>query len=163
MSEKVVLPKFDVPGKRMHPAVKLFLSAGGLLVLAVGLLGAALYRNHAMEVAEENRKQAEIAAKTAEANAKIEQAKLHQKELDTQVALAKVKAEEAAAKKNAPAGGGASTPTAVAGRHHGAHHGTAKGGAKTTVAKAGDDKKPAAKGGGKKGDDVVDKLLASFK
>src|SRR5215471_13543508 len=124
MSEKVVLPKFDVPGKQMHPAVKLALFAGGLLVLAVGLLGAALYRNHAMEVAEENRKQAEIAAKTAEANAKIEQAKLHQKELDTQVALAKAKVEaEAAAKKNAAAAGaGGSQPTAVAGRHHGGHH-----------------------------------------
>ena len=162
MSEKVVLPKFDVPGKQMHPAVKLMLSAGLLLVIAIGLLGAALYRNHAMEVAEENRKQAEIAAKTAEANAKIEQAKLHQKELDAQVALAKAKVEEAAAKKNAPAGAGASS-TAVAGHHRGGHHGSSKAGAKTTVAKAGDDKKPGTKGSTKKGDDVVDKLLASFK
>lgn len=163
MSEKVVLPKFDVPGKQMHPAVKLALGAGTLLVLAVGLLGAALYRNHAMEVAEENRKQAEIAAKTAEANAKIEQAKLHQKELDAQVALAKARVDEAAAKKNAPVASADGKPTAVAGHHRGGHHGSSKAGAKTTVAKAGDDKKPAAKGGGKKGDDVVDKLLASFK
>ena len=169
MSEKVVLPKFDLPGKQMHPAVKLLLGAGGMLVLAIGILVAAVWRNHSMEVAEENRKQAEIAAKTAEANAEIERAKLHQKELDTQVALAKAKVEaEAAAKKNAAAGGDAKVATAGSsstGRRHG-HHASAKAGGKTTVAKAGapgDDKKPAAKGGGKKGDDVVDKLLASFK
>jgi hypothetical protein len=163
MSEKVVLPKFDVPGKRMHPAVKLLLSAGGLLVLAVGLLSAALYRNHAMEVAEENRKQAEIAAKTAQANAEAEAAKARQAEAAAAVAVAKAKVDEAVAKKKAAAAGDDSKPGAVAGRHHGGHHGLAKPGAKTTVAKAGDDKKPAAKGGGKKGDDVVDKLLASFK
>lgn len=169
MSEKVVLPKFDVPGKQMHPAVKLALGAGGMLVLAIAVLGAALWRNHSMEVAEENRKQAEIAAKTAEANAEIERAKMRQKELDTQVALAKAKIEaEIAAKKN-PAGaangdGKLAAGGSSSGRHHaGGHHGSSKG-AKTTVAKAGgDDKKPAAKGGGKKGDDVVDKLLASFK
>ncbi len=39
MSEKVVLPKFDVPGKQMHPAVKLALGAGSMLVLAIALLG----------------------------------------------------------------------------------------------------------------------------
>ena len=69
MSEKVVLPKFDLPGKQMHPAMKLLMGAGLLLVLSVAGLGGLLYRQHSMEVAEENRKQAEIAAKTAQANA----------------------------------------------------------------------------------------------
>jgi len=39
MSEKVVLPKFDLPGKQMHPAMKLFLAVGGLLGLSVVVLG----------------------------------------------------------------------------------------------------------------------------
>ena len=108
MSEKVVLPKFDVPGKQMHPAVKLALGAGTMLALAIALLGAALWRHHAMEVAEENRKQAEIAAKTAQANAELEAAKARQAEAAASVALAKAKAEaEIAAKKSAAAGGDA--------------------------------------------------------
>ena len=129
MSEKVVLPKFDLPGKQMHPAVKLLLTVGGLLALSIVALVGALWRHHAQEVAEENRKQAEIAAKM----------------------------NPAAAAAGDPKAG----PVA---KHHG-HH--AKKDSKTTVAKGGatDEKaKTGAKaGGGKKGDDVVDKLLASFK
>src|SRR6476646_4129392 len=117
MSEKVVLPKFDLPGKQMHPAVKLLLTVGGLLVLSiVGLVGA-LYRHHSMEVAEENRKQAEIAAKTAQANAEAEEAK-------AKVAMAKAKAEaEAKAKllaKTNPAALADMGGPAVA-KHHGHH------------------------------------------
>jgi hypothetical protein len=163
MSEKVVLPKFDLPGKQMHPAVKLLWMVGGLLALSMLALGGALWRHHAQEVAEENRKQAEIAAKTAQANAEAERAKARQAEAAAQVAMAKAKAEaEAAAKKNPPS---AEAKTATASRKHGGHHGSSKG-AKATVATKGgaDEKKPSAgKSGGKKGDDVVDKLLASFK
>ena len=82
MSEKVVLPKFDLPGKQIHPAVKLMWTVGGLLLLSMVGLGGALYRHHSMEVAEENRKQAEIAAKTAQANAELEAAKARQAEAD---------------------------------------------------------------------------------
>jgi ABC-type protease/lipase transport system fused ATPase/permease subunit len=164
MSEKVVLPKFDVPGKQMHPAVKMLLGVGIALGLSIGALVLVLWRHHSMEVAEENRKQGEIAAKLAQANAEAEGAKARQAEAVAAVAMAKAKAEaELAAKRNpAPASGEAKV--AASGRHHGAHHGSSKAGAKTTVAKAGaDEKKASAKGGGKKGDDVVDKLLASFK
>jgi len=169
MSEKVVLPKFDLPGKQMHPAVKLLLTVGGLLVLSiVGLVGA-LYRHHSMEVAEENRKQAEIAAKTAQANAEAEKAKAQAEEAKAKVAMAKAKAEaEAKAKllaKTNPAALADMGGPAVA-KHHG-HHSSKKDSKTTSVAKGGatDEKaKTGAKsGGGKKGDDVVDKLLASFK
>ncbi len=171
MSEKVVLPKFDLPGKQMHPAVKLLLTVGGLLVLSIVGLGFALYRHHAMEVAEENRKQAEIAAKTAQANAELEAAKARQAEAAAAVAVAKAKAEaEAKAKMLAKTNPAALLPDGKAGpavaKHHG-HHSSKKDSKSTTVAKGGasDEKaKTGAKsGGGKKGDDVVDKLLASFK
>ena len=82
MSEKVVLPKFDLPGKQMHPAVKLLWMVGGLMALAMLALGGALWRHHSMELAEENRKQAEIAAKTAQANAELEAAKARQAEAE---------------------------------------------------------------------------------
>jgi hypothetical protein len=168
MSEKVVLPKFDLPGKQMHPAVKLLLTVGGLLALSIVGLVFALYRHHAMEVAEENRKQAEIAAKTAQANAEAEKAKAQAEEAKAKVAMAKAKAEaEAKAKllaKTNPAALADGGP-AVA-KHHG-HHASKKDSKTTSLAKGGatDEKtKTGAKsGGGKKGDDVVDKLLASFK
>jgi hypothetical protein len=161
MSEKVVLPKFDLPGKQMHPAVKLLWMVGGLLTLALLALGGALWRHHAQEVAEENRKQAEIAAKTAQANAEAEAAKARKAEAEAKAAEAKAKiAEVDAAKKGVIVGD--AKPTATAGRKHGGR--SSKGSKATVAAKgAGEEKKPGAKSGGKKGDDVVDKLLASFK
>ena len=163
MSEKVVLPKFDLPGKQTHPAVKLLWMVGALLGLAMLALGGALWRHRSMELAEENRKQAEIAAKTAQANAEAEAAKARQAEAVAKAEEAKAKIAEAKNPKAvAPVAGDAKVAT-TSGRHHGGHHGATKG-AKATVAKGGaDDKaKPGAKPG-KKGDDVVDKLLASFK
>src|SRR4029079_2062611 len=111
MSEKVVLPKFDLPGKQTHPAVKLLWTVGGLLGLSVLGLGGALYRHRSMEGAEENRKQAHIAAKNAQANAELEAAKARQAEAIASVALAKAKAEaeiraKKEAAKEAAAGGG---------------------------------------------------------
>ena len=162
MSEKVVLPKFDLPGKQMHPAVKLLWMVGGLMALAVLALGGALWRHHSMEQAEEARKQGEIAAKTAQANAEIEKAKARAEEAKMKVALAEAEAKAKLAAKAAPPPAGDAKGTA---RKHSGRHGSSKSGSKTTVATkaGGDDKKPAAKAGGKKGDDVVDKLLASFK
>jgi|SRR3954470_1458600 hypothetical protein len=163
MSEKVVLPKFDLPGKQTHPAVKLLWMVGGLLALAMVALGGALWRHRSMELAEENRKQAEIAAKTAQANAEAEAAKARQAEAVAKVEEAKAKIAEAKLPKVAAAPSGDAKVATTSGRHHGGHHGATKG-AKTTVAKGGADAqaKPGAKPG-KKGDDVVDKLLASFK
>ena len=165
MSEKVVLPKFDLPGKQMHPAVKLLLTVGGLLALSIVALVGALWRHHAQEVAEENRKQAEIAAKTAQANADAEAAKARKAEAEAKVALAQAEAKAKLAAKMNPTAAAAGDPKAgPVAKHHG-HH--AKKDSKTTVAKGGatDEKaKTGAKtGGGKKGDDVVDKVLASFK
>jgi beta-phosphoglucomutase-like phosphatase (HAD superfamily) len=164
MSEKVVLPKFDLPGKQTHPAVKLLWMVGALLGLAMVALGGALWRHRSMELAEENRKQAEIAAKTAQANAEAEAAKARQAEAVAKAEEAKAKIAEAKLPKAAAASvSGDAKVATTSGRHHAAHHGAAKG-AKTTVAKGGADEKakPGAKPS-KKGDDVVDKLLASFK
>ena len=168
MSEKVVLPKFDLPGKQIHPAVKLLWMVGGLLLLSMLALGGALWRHHSMEVAEENRKQAEIAAKTAQANAELEAAKARQAEAAAQVAARESEGRRprSAAKREAAAGRAKVAATAVAGRHHGGgHHGAGNEGRE-------DDRRQRrrrmtrprpARSPRKKGDDVVDKLLASFK
>lgn len=160
MSEKVVLPKFDLPGDRMHPAMKMLLLVAGLLVLSMVLLGGALWRHRSMELAEEARKQAIIAARTAEANAVAEAAKARQAEAKASEAAAAAKIAEAKAGKVAAAT--ADKPAAASPSRR--HSSRSKSGSKGAVAKA-DDKKPAApaKGGSKKGDDVIDKLLASYK
>src|SRR5262245_19261980 len=100
MSEKVVLPKFDLPGDRMHPAMKLLMMVGGLMLVSLLILGAALWRHRSMEVAEETRKQALIAARTAEANAAAEAAKARQAEAAATQAAAAAKIAEANAAKN---------------------------------------------------------------
>src|SRR5678816_4174441 len=99
MSEKVVLPKFDLPGKQMHPAMKVLWASVAMMVFAVGGLGFVLWRHHAQVVAEENRKQAEIEAKTAEAKAAADVAKARAEEMKAKVALAEAEAKKAAAAK----------------------------------------------------------------
>jgi len=168
MSEKVVLPKFDLPGDRMHPAMKVLLMVAGLLVFSMVLLGGALWRHRSMELAEEARKQAVIAARTAEANAAAEAAKARQAEAQASQAAAQAKIAEANAAKNAPRTVAAVDKSAPASakKHSSSRHSSSKNGSKPTVAaavaKPGDDKKPTA-ASKKKGDDVIDKLLASYK
>ena len=70
MGEKVVLPKFELPGDRTHPAVKVLAIVGGMMVLCTGILGMALWRHHSQQMAAEARQEALIAQRTAEANAR---------------------------------------------------------------------------------------------
>ena len=87
MSEKVVLPKFDLPGDQMHPAMKMLWMVGGLMALAMLALGVALAAP--LDGAGRRGPQAgRIAAKTAEANAVAE--------------AAKARPDEAAAKSRSP-------------------------------------------------------------
>ena len=167
MSEKVVLPKFDLPGDRMHPAMKVLMMVGGLLLLSMLVLGGALWRHRSMELAEEARKQAVIAARTAEANAVAEAAKARQAEAQANEAASK-------AKIGRSQGGEGHRGDREDGRFgfvwqaasSSSRHSSSKSGSKPTVAataaKPGDDKKPTA-ASKKKGDDVIDKLLASYK
>jgi hypothetical protein len=161
MSEKVVLPKFDLPGDRMHPAMKMLLLVAGLLVLSMVLLGGALWRHRSMELAEEARKQAIIAARTAEA--KANEAAAAAKIAEANAAAEAAKARQAEAKAGKVTAATADKPAASSSsRRHSSRH-SSKSSSKATVAKA-DDKKPTAPTkSSKKGDDVIDKLLASYK
>ena len=49
MGEKVVLPKFELPGDRTHPAMKILAIVGGMMVLCTGILGMALWRHHTQQ------------------------------------------------------------------------------------------------------------------
>src|SRR6185437_9104147 len=75
MSEKVVLPKFDLPSERMHPAIKAVAIVGSVLVLSLAILGLGIYQRHKAQLAAEQRRDAIIAQRIAEANAVVEAAK----------------------------------------------------------------------------------------
>jgi hypothetical protein len=164
MSEKVVLPKFDLPGSGPHPAVRALWIVGGLLAVSMLVLGGAMWRHHAAEEAAAQEAKAKIAQQAAEAQA----AK----------AKALAKAEAAAAKDSqtkdgqtkgsAPATGTttpSASPAVAADAHHrasGSHRHAKATGKGNALAKTDTHAKapPLSK---KKGDDAIDKLLASFK
>ena len=170
MSDKVVLPKFDLPGDRTHPAVKVLWAAVSVFLLCLLALGGALWHQHSLQLAAEKRQSDLVAARTAEANAAAEAAKARVAEAAAKVAAAEqAKAAEKAEKlaaKNAPPSATADAGKAGSGHHGARHHGSSKGASKA-LAKAGtpDDKKGAAKqpAGSKRDDAAIDKLLASFK
>ena len=178
MSEKVVLPKFDIPSESAHPAVKAAAIVGALLLVSMLILGGAIWKRREAQLAAEQRRDALIAARVAEANAAIEAAKARVAEAAAKEAAAKAQAAAkieaaklaAAAAKGQPGdkpgdGSKASVADASGGHHH--HHGKAakskgKGGDGAMAAKgSGDDKKSAAKGG--RDNAAIDKLLAQFK
>lgn len=176
MSEKVVLPKFDIPSESVHPAVKAAKIVGGLLGFALLLLSWATWKHHAAQIAAEQQRDALIAARTAEANAAIEAAKARVAEAAAKEAAAKADAAAkiaaaklaAAAAKAHPADKASATVADASGGHHLGHHGKAggkgkgKGDSGAVAAKgSGDDKKSAAKGG--RDNAAIDKLLAQFK
>jgi len=171
MSEKVVLPKFDLPSESMHPAIKAVLSVGIVLLLSMVILGGAVWRRRNAQMAAEARVEALIAARTAEANAVAEAAKARVAEAEARQAAAKAKIEAtkaaavaAAAAKHDAANG--SKTVASAGHRHAAaghHHGkaTASKGAVAAKGAGTDDKKAAPKS--TRNNDAIDKLLAQYK
>jgi hypothetical protein len=172
MSEKVVLPKFDIPTESAHPAVKALGLVGALLLVSMVVLGGALWKRHQAQVAAEQQRDALVAARTAEANAAIEASKARIAEAAAKEAAEKAKIEAAKAAANAPKlaanadGSKGAVADASSGHHHasGHHHGkaTAKGkGSSAAIAKSGDDKKSAPKS--TRDNAAIDKLLAQFK
>jgi hypothetical protein len=159
MSEKVVLPKFDLPGSGPHPAVRALWIVGGLLGVAMLVLGGAMWRHHAAQETAEQEAKAKVAAQAAEAEAAAQAAK----------AKLAVKAEASAPAKGSPAAAAAPAATGAAvaesSHHHSSgskHHAASKSAGKGSVlAKTDAHKAPALSK--KKGDDAIDKLLASFK
>jgi hypothetical protein len=176
MSEKVVLPKFDIPSESAHPAVKAAKIVGGLLGFSLLILSWATWKHHTAQLAAEQRRDALIAARVAEANAAIEAAKARVAEAAAKEAAAKAEAAAkieaaklaaAAAKTHAADGSKTALADASGGHHHGHHGKTVKGKGKggDAVAARGssssDEKKSAAKGG--RDNAAIDKLLAQFK
>jgi len=176
MSEKVVLPKFDIPSESVHPVVKAVAIVGALLLISMLILGGAIWKRREAQLAAEQRRDALIAARVAEANAAIEAAKARAAEAAAKVAAAKAEAAAkveaaklaAAAAKGQPGDGSKTTVAEASGGHHHHHAKGAKGKGKgkgedgAMAAKgSGDDKKSAAKGG--RDNAAIDKLLAQFK
>src|SRR5215831_6312905 len=134
MSEKVVLPKFDLPGHAPHPAVLAIKIVGGVLGLTLFLLVGALWHHHSLQVAAEARAEALVAERIAQAAADAAKAR-----------AAEAQAKAAAAAEEAP-------------RHHSHHHSSSKS---KSLAKAEDRKSSSARPTSKRDDAAIDKLLAS--
>ncbi|HVV15887.1 MAG TPA: hypothetical protein VHH90_01685 [Polyangia bacterium] len=177
MSEKVVVPKFEIPSETTHPAIKIIASIALLLLGTTAILGIAIWHRRSEQMAAVAKRDAIIAARAAEAKAADDKAKaeialaIAVKEAARKAAADKEAAKEAA--KIAAAKAAASDKQNLAeaddnskGHHH-HHHGKA-GGARgkiagaTVASKGADDKKPS---GPKSTRDnaAIDKLLASFK
>jgi hypothetical protein len=161
MSQKVVLPKFDLPGQGPHPAVLAIRFAVGALVLALVVLAGALWRHHSLQVAAEEHAQALIAERAAQAAAAAEAVKARAAEAAAKIAQASAAAKAAAAQPKSAVAVAGTEAAGVAdepGHHHHHHHSSGKS---KPVAK-GDDRKPA-RPTSKRDDAAIDKLLASFK
>jgi hypothetical protein len=156
MSEKVVLPKFRLPGRRPHWMVMVLWGVGALVVVQVAVLAALALQRHPDEAAA-----APAATTTAPAAAAAHATA-------STPAPAPAVASTAAAPTTAPGSrvltGGMPAPTApladgaVARRpvHHRSHHEHGHGAPARTLAKAGRPEAPSKP-------DALDELLKKFK
>jgi hypothetical protein len=161
MSQKVVLPKFDLPGQGPHPAVLAIRIAVGALGLALVVLAGALWHHQSLQTAAEEHAKALVAERAAQAAAAADAEKARAAEAAAKIAQAQaaVKAVAAQPKSAAVAAGTEGTAAAdESGHHHHHHHASSKS---KPVAR-GDDRKPS-RPTSKRDDAAIDKLLASFK
>jgi len=166
MGEKVVLPKFDLPGDRMHPATKVVLGVGVLLLVSLFVLGGAVWQRRSLQLAAEARQAALIAARTAEANAAAEASKARTAEAAAKVELEKTKLAEKLAAKNAPPPAVASADGKATVKKGSSHHkisSSKSSSSKPLAATATSGKDEKKSPGSKRDDAAIDKLLASFK
>jgi colicin import membrane protein len=175
MSEKVVVPKFEIPSETTHPAIKAVAAIGVLLLATTAILGIAIMHRRSEQEAAVAKRDAIIAARAAEAKAAEEKAKAEVIAKELAVKEAARKAEEAKQAKLAAAKAAAAEQKLAAAEadnagdgHHHHHHGkaSAKGksagaGAAAVASKSGDDKKSGPKS--TRDNAAIDKLLASFK
>ena len=162
MGEKVVLPKFDLPGDRMHPTTKVLLAVGALLVVSVLVLGGAVWHRRSLQLAAEQRQASLIAARTAEANAAEQAAKARIAEAEAKKAIEQAKVAERLAAKNAPAPAVADASKSTSHKSS-SRKSTGKSASSKTVATKTDAKEEKKSPGSKRDDAAIDKLLASFK
>jgi len=62
MSEKLVLPRFDLPRDSMRIAIRALWAAGGLVVVAIFVLGMAMWHRRSVEIATAEQAAAKVAA-----------------------------------------------------------------------------------------------------
>ncbi|HXJ20260.1 MAG TPA: hypothetical protein VMT03_08505 [Polyangia bacterium] len=174
MSEKVVVPKFEIPSETTHPAIKAVAAIGLLLLGTTAILGIAVMHRRSEQEAAVAKRDAIMAQRAADAKAADEKAKAEAaaKVLAAQEAARKAEEAKAAEKaaKAAAAKAAAEEKLAEAdgdkSGHHHHHHGKAsakgsKSAGAAVASKSGDDKKSGPKS--TRDNAAIDKLLASFK
>ena len=169
MSEKVVVPKFEIPSETTHPVIKIVAAIGVALLGTTAILGFAIMHRRSEQAAAVAKRDAIIATRAAEQKAAEEKAKadaaaaLAAKEAAIAAKKAAEEAKIAAAKAASAAEKEKLAEADKPGKHH-HHHGKAakgKGAGAALASKAGDDKKAAPKS--TRDNAAIDKLLASFK
>lgn len=160
MSEKVVLPKFDLPGQGPHPAVLAMKIVGGVLALTMVLLMGALWHHHSLQVEAEAKAKALVAERIAQAAAEAEKARAAQAAAKAAAEAARVAAARPKAPVAASSADGAGSPAEETSHRHSRHHASGKSRALAKGERT-DDKK--ARPTSKRDDAAIDKLLASFK
>ena len=172
MSDKVVLPKFDLPGDRPPPPSRWFGPSVGVLLLCFVGLGLLVMNRHQQQLAAERRQEAIVAARLAEANAATEAAKARAAEAAARVAAARAATEKAkieaktaaAAARNPPVVAMASNDSATGGDATGATMGPCKSGLEAAGESRprGRQEERGKSPSEKRDDAAIDKLLASF-
>lgn len=168
MSEKVVVPKFEIPSETTHPVIKIVAAIGLALLGTTAILGFAIMHRRSEQAAAVAKRDAIIAARIAAQKAADEKAKadaaaaLAAKEAAKKAEEAKVAAAKAAAAAEKEKLAQADKPSGNKHHHHGKASAKGKGAGAAVASKTGDDKKTT---GPKSTRDnaAIDKLLASFK
>ena len=171
MGQQVILPKFELPGDKPHWAVRAAWIAGGLLLISVIGLGAAVMHRNSVETQAHLAKAEALARIKSEAEAKVAAAAAAARASKEAEIAAKAAAIEAAAaaKAKAKADAAALAATGDDGSTKGApksshgHHGKArpgKGG--KTVAKA-DSSSSKSSGGSARNDAAIDAIPSKIK
>jgi hypothetical protein len=168
MSEKVVVPKFEIPSETTHPVIKIVAAIGLALLGTTAILGFAIMHRRSEQAAAIAKRDEIIAARIAEQKAAEDKAKAEAAAaVAAKEAAKKAEQDKIAAAKAAAAAEKAKLAEAepASGGKHKHHHGKAsakgKGAGAAVASKSGDDKKTGPKS--TRDNAAIDKLLASFK
>jgi hypothetical protein len=159
MNEKLVLPRFNVPGDGTHGAVRALWVTGTLVVLATLILGLAMWRHRAIEVANAEEAAAKVATarRAALMPAPAPAPPVKMQAIATGSALGSAGGDKMVVATTPAAATGASSDVVVAHAPARVRHHSGKSHASARAPSA--EGRPARKANAGSNDDVIDRLL----
>ena len=153
----MVLPRFNVPGEGTHGAVRALWVTGSLFVLATLILGLAMWRHRAIEVANADEAAAKVAAARRAALMPAPAPPVTMQAIATGSALGSAGGDKMVVATTPAAATGASSDVVVAHAPSHVRHHSGKSHASARAASA--EGRPARKANAGTNDDVIDRLL----